>query len=568
MPHIFLQTVIGLTFVLLFLEGVGNVFVHTYFVFFSAPLLIAAILLILRKKNTISLPVMTVFGWLLLLTAVCLSTFGFSMLKHESLYLSFLFFHYCAFFILGNTYKHELTTQIPWFIVAWAFANTVFMGYANVINVDMRNAYQFVYPTFGSHNHSGELAGVALLTLIFLPSPIALRALGGLLLLIVVLLSFSRSAYIWLIIVYISVLFLYRLKLKRIHIVTAIVAVFGIVLWLTATIRPLPIPQLTPVQKTLTDVFQLVPRGIISGRDMYFTQSIHAIFNNPLWGSGIGSFTFATRRFSSGFSLQTDHAHNVFLEVGVELGIIGLIGLLGILAPILWNIVKNKPTIQVTAPFLMLVFTFLTDYIYAINGVLLLFFLLGGLLTASKQPKASSVLVAITVVFAIIQIIWIDMVIASIVALGFNQPELAIKLYPLSVSAYQKALNTLPYETAQKYVDSYLYASPNTAAYIDVAQFYAKNKNPKEAVLYYEKAVLSNPSLDLAYVIDYARLLQDVKATRRMNLLKKTFVDTYNYYEVYEIPTDSYPNILKACELLAPSCNSIHWYSQIQKPEE
>lgn len=568
MHRISLYIVISLTFLLLLLEGLGNVFVHTYFALFSTPLLIASVLLILRNKTSVNIPTTAQIGWLLLLISVVLSTFGFSLLKHESLFLSFLYFHFCTFYVLGNSYRQELTNVLPRLIVVWATVNTLYAVYIVYTKTPLEHAYQFIYPTFGSHNHGGELAALAFLVLIVTPFPKVIRvSLGGVFLL-ATLLSFSRSAYIWLLVSYGILFALHRFKWTLLHGIASLVAVVSLSILLIATIRPIPLPQLLPLQNVLIDAFNLSPRAFVSGRDSYFSQSVQAIFENPYWGSGVGSFTFTTRKFAEEFHLQTNHAHNLLLEVGVEQGIVGLIGLLCILAAALWSILKHKPSSVIVGPFLFLLLTFQTDYIYAINGILLLFFLFAGMITTSKAPKKNPVIISIIIVFAIIQIVWIDMVIASMVALGFNKPELAIKLYPLSVTAYKKALNTLPFSKAQRYVDGYLYASPNTATYLDVADFYAKNKNTIEAILYYEKAVLSNPSLDLAHIIRYAKLLHNVRAPYQMAVLKKTFINAYNYYDLYEIPPDLHPQIREVCTLLAPSCNSIQWFSQIINTEE
>lgn len=568
MHRILLWFVIGLTFLLGFIEGVGVRVVHSYFVFFLIPILVGVILLILHKKNANTIPPLAIIGWLLLLTSVVLSTFGSSMLKHESLVMSFLFFHFCAFYLLGNIYKRELTSLVPKLIFVWALANTLYSVYIFVTKTQLDNAYQFVYATFGSHNHGGELSALALIILLFTPISLVSRIVIAVPLIMSIILSFSRSAYMWTLVVLLVGMFLYRVKVYVGPAIIGIISVLLIGVGLISTIRPLPVSHFAPIQNILIEKFHLEPRSIISGRDAYFAHSVQAISDNLFWGSGVGSFGFATRRYSPELRLHTDHAHNLFLEIGVEQGLLGLIGILCIMVPVLWNLIRNKPTATIALPFLFLLTTFQTDYIYAINGIFLLFFLLAGMLTTTKTQRTSQVLLSIVVGFAVIQIAWIDMVIASSVALGFNKPHLAVKLYPLSVTAYHKALKSLSYEQARWYVDGYVYASPNTTTYLDVASFYTINNNDIEAIPYYEKAVLSNPSLDLTHIITYATLLNTYHSPRQSQTLKEIFVKTYNSYELYEIPEEIHPKIREACALIQPSCSSISWFSEIESVNE
>ena len=69
----------------------------------------------------------------------------------------------------------------------------------------------------------------------------------------------------------------------------------------------------------------------------------------PLWGVGIGEFNFALAKYSPGYTwwrtMDTFHPHNYFLQIAVELGLIGLYAFLWILWRILtkgFQIMKGK----------------------------------------------------------------------------------------------------------------------------------------------------------------------------------------------------------------------------------
>jgi hypothetical protein len=182
--------------VLLILEGFGVQQIHDYFVLISTPLLIISTLLILYKKNFRQPSRVAVFGWILTLCAIVLSTFGSSMLKHQSLFLSFLYVHASVIYFLGNAYSDELNRIIPK-IIPWAAALLAIASFfLKIKGIHIEKGEQLVYPAFGSHNHGGELSAIGLILLMFSPHSLLLRIALGLLLTVSLALSFSKSAYI------------------------------------------------------------------------------------------------------------------------------------------------------------------------------------------------------------------------------------------------------------------------------------------------------------------------------------------------------------------------------------
>ena len=69
------------------------------------------------------------------------------------------------------------------------------------------------------------------------------------------------------------------------------------------------------------------------GRPAIWSEAVRQIREHPLTGTGPGNFGVASRRLAaSGQTVYTGHAHNLYLNVGAELGLValGFLGALGI----------------------------------------------------------------------------------------------------------------------------------------------------------------------------------------------------------------------------------------------
>ncbi len=88
--------------------------------------------------------------------------------------------------------------------------------------------------------------------------------------------------------------------------------------------------------------------GVILGRQEIWSRAIFLIQHFPLSGAGLGSFAEVVKTFypfEAGAAAGIPHAHNLFLQIGVDLGIPGLVAWLaswiGTLAAA-WSLLKTK----------------------------------------------------------------------------------------------------------------------------------------------------------------------------------------------------------------------------------
>jgi putative inorganic carbon (HCO3(-)) transporter len=122
-------------------------------------------------------------------------------------------------------------------------------------------------------------------------------------------------------------------------------------------------------------------------------QTIQMVEDFPLWGVGVGEFNFALQKYSSIFipyKEATFTAHNYFLQIAAELGLIGLYALLWILGIILTKgsqIARGKRDfvkLGVWFGIIGFIFTFFGDcYLWNIE-MELMFWLMIGLLFVNK----------------------------------------------------------------------------------------------------------------------------------------------------------------------------------------
>jgi putative inorganic carbon (HCO3(-)) transporter len=84
----------------------------------------------------------------------------------------------------------------------------------------------------------------------------------------------------------------------------------------------------------------------LKGRPGIWSQALDAIRQFPLTGVGLGAFRQVAHLFGPVTPSQPDvdiaHAHNVFLQVGVDLGIPGLVGYVALIGAALWCCVQTS----------------------------------------------------------------------------------------------------------------------------------------------------------------------------------------------------------------------------------
>ncbi|MFN2168429.1 MAG: O-antigen ligase family protein [Anaerolineae bacterium] len=124
--------------------------------------------------------------------------------------------------------------------------------------------------------------------------------------------------------------------------VLAAVAVLGVLYLGPAAAEDLLLPDVVqPGGTASTEGPTIVLDGAsVAERTLQWEQGLDALGQYPLTGIGLGAFRAVAHRFGSSPQPVADadasHAHNAFLQVGVDLGIVGLVAYAALVALALW----------------------------------------------------------------------------------------------------------------------------------------------------------------------------------------------------------------------------------------
>lgn len=143
--------------------------------------------------------------------------------------------------------------------------------------------------------------------------------------------TFSRSANFLLILFFIG-LFIYEWKEKNI---------LGFSKQLLIALIALTLVYVYPeiIAETVVDRGGLSQFSTLNSRTIYWTTAWEAIKLNPIWGYGMGTFTFTGIKISQPFNI-IHFVHNDYLQVWHDLGLIYAIALI---ATVFYLLVKHMP---------------------------------------------------------------------------------------------------------------------------------------------------------------------------------------------------------------------------------
>lgn len=202
-----------------------------------------------------------------------------------------------------------------------------------------------LYATFG-HNHLADMLVLATPLVAASNAPLKYRTKTFLLILFLagLVLTFARGAWA-LITGYIIFVVLTQKPDKTIKIIFTIV--FGIICGLfIATSLLFRFNQAFPQSYSNNWLYrQFIKPSVIDARQNYWTQSLQAIIERPLFGSGPGTFYLQSKRLEQGPNEWSWFAHSLPLQLLVELGVIGATPfflLLFFVGRTLIHIIKNK----------------------------------------------------------------------------------------------------------------------------------------------------------------------------------------------------------------------------------
>ena len=390
MPNVF----IAFLFLILLFEGFGirNSFeLSPVFIIILFPLLLVHTLF---NKNEFYLPLKTTSAFVAFLFFALLSTF-FSVDIQESvkqiLYLISLFLA----FIISFNYKKSLLKNVIRLIFILSLFLCVYSFFLNLHLINFfipETGYQFVFSRFVSHNHLGDFLVLPIVLLvynIYKKRNLKISIIGVLLFSPFLILSYSRSAYFAAafscLILHLANLTKPTLHASKLISRSLIIIIFLSVILLSIVTSREAIKQPIPstINTFLVEKEMLnKDKNIHGSRLLYFNQALKSIQEKPMLGNGLGNFFHASQKFAANKDFDiTQSAHNIFLEIAVNTGVLGLICYLALIG---FLIVYSRK-IGLFYALLGMLLLFQTDYVYQVHSFLLLFFVIAGIIHDDKK---------------------------------------------------------------------------------------------------------------------------------------------------------------------------------------
>lgn len=155
---------------------------------------------------------------------------------------------------------------------------------------------------------------------------------------LILLLSFStvlfmqtRGSYITIFFALLAIAFVYRRKLL---IFLLIIPLFFVIM--------MPSNMITRAQKMFKFGDYLKLGGVLNKRTNAWKGAVRIIKENPVLGLGVGKSNFGTtaKKFND-LKISVDHAHNTYLQIAVELGLIGLTAFLWLFGSVFYHGIKG-----------------------------------------------------------------------------------------------------------------------------------------------------------------------------------------------------------------------------------
>lgn len=323
-----------------------------------------------------------------------------------------LFFSFIFFYNTQNLKFRFLEIGILISVIFCVYTSFIYIGinfFSNSLLTLPENGYQYVYSKFGSHNHLGDFLVIFFFAVCFYiqkHKSIFLYFLG-LIFIIFIIGSYSRSAYISLAVTIAIYSFWKRheiSKLKLNILIGVLILLFSLSFVVVKDVQNLPV--IGQLHGFIQSVGKLGDKEITAKRFAFLYQAEQGIKAKPLLGFGPGNFLEVSTLYTP-HQTRTHSAHNILLDLGAEVGLPALIIFTSIIGLILWNAIKNTTVISLMI--IAFLINSMTDYTYRIYSFLFLFVALSGLnhqekgvYMNRKQQKVFLALTFISIIFLLI----------------------------------------------------------------------------------------------------------------------------------------------------------------------
>ncbi len=411
------------------------------------------------------------------------------------------------------------------------------------IPVDLKtNFFQFVY-TAWSHNHLGDFLLLPISALIYWVFVKKFNPAYLFLLIFFIpyfLFAYSRSAYLDLIVAILFILYYllkrnYRFK-KNLLLVLASASMIAL---LSLFILAVPSDNskqglLKSINYSLQKKFDLGEKFLLANRNIYFSQGLYSIAQNPFFGIGPGNFIYASEKYAVTPTEYSITGHNIFFDVFVENGLLAGIMFLALFL-LVFNSLRTqlfgnnretfaKENMVLLLFFLVIFLNFQTDFTYLIHSFYLLFIMLLGLL---YREDTNFDLNLAPPVLSLFLFLTFNILALSNFALAAGNYVLAVQVYPFNKNAYEFLINSklnTDKTGALKYLNQYtsFFSGDSTVLSYGGDVFYLTGDDGK-ALQYYDKSFAQLKFPPIEFVSNVYQLTLNLKGE---NSAKK-FADEY-----------------------------------------
>lgn len=471
-----------------------------------------------------------------------------------------LYFSYFLIFIFTFNNKEGLEKFL---VPVIFFLSIVFSLYFLAPLFIPETGYQFVFPKFLSHNHLADFLLLPLVACFYylLSKRTKIYNLQSIIYNLLILFfvpyfifSYSRSAYLDIVIVAAAVFFnriLEKRKLPKIIPTFAIILTILVssVLFLSTTKDIKKEGIVAGAERFLSIKYGFEGKEFLASRDQYIGESSLSIFSNPLFGIGPGNFYYASVKFTKAPSLWTETAHNIFLDVFVENGILAGIVFVFIIIGIFKRSEKNIFFFLLLALFL----NFLTDYTYRIYSFLALFFVLAGIIYKEKT------LIEIKKPLAIVSVLLLvaaSAIFLSSLASKASNHILAFYLYPLNKASYQPLIESsiLRKDKEEETFLLLLYRNlfrGDSEVLNYLGRTYERKENEALALKYYEEAFEADSFRDWGIIRKIYDLKRSIEGERKaQEFTERVFQKVEQVKDKWTINEDFRIETMKLCQKL------------------
>lgn len=400
-------------------------------IFFSFPLLYLLIIFRHKLRSNRSFRIV-LLAWIALLFSNFLSTvfsisLGYSVLEFAELLGIFVYF-----VIFYLTIKNESDLKIFSFsILMVGFFLSIQSLYYIFFPPERLKSMNLVYAVFG-HNHLSDylLFVIPISAFLFIHSKGRSRSLvSGLLLLFFFLsfyLTFARAALAVLSLATLSLIWFYKPTASKSLFLFFLgflpVIIISSILFLSHS--GLEKQLALPNRQDQWLMRQLRKPLDKEGRLQYWQQAVKGFALHPFFGNGPGTFRLTSRRFQEKPNLTSWFAHNNFLQVLSETGILGFVLLLFLLLSLARQIKKPSKKSSYVFPILVGVVASLAQSVVDFNfdflAIYLLFWLaLSAVLKLSHQSNATTYKIPRILIF-LVSLICFLFVVSSFISAYFS----------------------------------------------------------------------------------------------------------------------------------------------------